>query len=103
MVGPLVTWFHTGSCRDAVDIGVHSRIGLYILYTHKYRESQASPKKLFPTQAITDLKAFFGVADGNDLQHRLARLVSSTTAFVANQSIDTVPASRYVFRLPFKY
>jgi hypothetical protein len=58
-------------------------------------------EELFPTEAITDLKAFFGAADGDDLQHRLSRMVASTTAFGANENIDTVPTSRYVFKTPF--
>jgi hypothetical protein len=59
-------------------------------------------EELFPEEAITDLKAFFGAADDDDLQHRLGRMVASTTAFGANQNIDTVPTSRYVFRTPFR-
>ena len=59
-------------------------------------------EELFPAEAITDLKAFFGVADDNDLQNRISEMVASTTAFGANENIDTVPTSRYVFRTPFK-
>lgn len=58
-------------------------------------------EELFPAEAITDLKAFFGAADDNDLQDRLGRMVASTSAFGANENIDTVPTSRYVFRTPF--
>ncbi len=58
-------------------------------------------EELFPAEAITDLKAFFGAADDDDLQHRLGRMVASTTAFGANENIDTVPTSRYVFKTPF--
>ncbi|OCB52582.1 hypothetical protein A5677_21605 [Mycobacterium malmoense] len=58
-------------------------------------------EELFPQEAITDLKAFFGAADDDDLQHRLGRMVASTTAFGANENIDTVPTSRYVFTTPF--
>ncbi|SOJ55451.1 hypothetical protein MSIMFB_02937 [Mycobacterium simulans] len=58
-------------------------------------------EELFPAEAITDIKAFFGAADDNDLQHRLSRMVASTTAFGANENIDTVPTSRYVFKTPF--
>src|ERR1700756_4422536 len=58
-------------------------------------------EELFPTEAITDLKAFFGASDDNDLQNRLSRMVASTTAFGANENIDTVPTSRYVFKTPF--
>ena len=59
-------------------------------------------EELFPAEAITDLKAFFGAADDNDLQDRLGRMVASTAAFGANENIDTVPTSRYVFKTPFK-
>ena len=58
-------------------------------------------EELFPTEAITDLKAFFGAADDNDLQDRLGRMVASTAAFGANENIDTVPTSRYVMKTPF--
>jgi hypothetical protein len=59
-------------------------------------------EELFPAEAITDLKAFFGAADDHDLQDRLGRMVASTTAFGANENIDTVPTSRYVFKTPFE-
>jgi EthD domain len=59
-------------------------------------------EELFPPEAITDLKAFFGAADENDLQDRLGRMVASTTAFGANENIDTVPTSRYIFETPFR-
>jgi hypothetical protein len=59
-------------------------------------------EELFPSEAITDLKAFFGAADDDDLQSRLGQMVASTAAFGANENIDTVPTSRYVFRTPFK-
>jgi hypothetical protein len=58
-------------------------------------------EELFPEEAITDLKAFFGAADDNDLQNRVRQMVASTTAFGANENIDTVPTSRYVFKTPF--
>ncbi|QUR69749.1 hypothetical protein F6B93_11420 [Mycobacterium spongiae] len=59
-------------------------------------------EELFPMEAISDLKAFFGAADDSDLQDRISRMVASTTAFGANENIDTVPTSRYVFSTPFK-
>jgi hypothetical protein len=58
-------------------------------------------EELFPTEAITDLKAFFGAADDKDLQNRISQMVASTTAFGANENIDTVPTSRYVLKTPF--
>jgi hypothetical protein len=59
-------------------------------------------EELFPAEAITDLKAFFGAADDADLQDRLSRMVASTSAFGANENIDTVPTSRYVLKTPFE-
>lgn len=59
-------------------------------------------EELFPLEAVSDLKAFFGAADDADLQHRVGRMVASTTAFGANENIDTVPTSRYVIRKPFE-
>jgi hypothetical protein len=59
-------------------------------------------EELFPVEAITDLNAFFGAADDDDLQNRLGRMVASTAAFGANENIDTVPTSRYIFRAPFE-
>lgn len=59
-------------------------------------------EELFPAEAVSDLKAFFGAADDADLQHRLGRMVASTAAFGANQNIDTVPTSRYVMKSPFR-
>lgn len=58
-------------------------------------------EELFPIEAVTDLKAFFGAADDDDLQDRLGRMVASTTAFGANENIDTVPTSRYVYKAAF--
>jgi hypothetical protein len=58
-------------------------------------------EELFPAEAITDLKAFFGAADDADLQDRVSRMVASTSAFGANENIDTVPTSRYVLTTPF--
>ena len=58
-------------------------------------------EELFPAEAITVLKAFFGAADDSDLQNRVGQMIASTTAFGANENIDTVPTSRYVFKTPF--
>lgn len=58
-------------------------------------------EELFPIEATTDLHAFFGAADDADLSDRMTRMVASTTAFGANQNVDTVPTSRYVLRDPF--
>jgi len=58
-------------------------------------------EELFPIEAISDLHAFFGAADDDDLRDRMERMVASIAAFGANRDIDTVPTSRYVFRTPF--
>jgi len=58
-------------------------------------------EELFPLEAISDLHAFFGAADNDDLRDRMERMVASTAAFGANRDVDTVPTSRYVFRTPF--
>jgi hypothetical protein len=59
-------------------------------------------EELFPPDAISDLHAFFGAADDDDLRDRMNRMVASTSAFGANENIDTVPTSRYVLRTPFE-
>jgi hypothetical protein len=58
-------------------------------------------EELFPAEAITDLQAFFGAADDQQLQDRLGQMIASTSAFGANENIDTVPTSRYVLKAPF--
>lgn len=58
-------------------------------------------EELFPAEAISDLRAFFGAADDDDLRDRLNRMITSTSAFGANENVDAVPTSRYVFRTPF--
>ncbi|MDT5095769.1 MAG: hypothetical protein QOH60_5132 [Mycobacterium sp.] len=60
-------------------------------------------EELFPAAAISDLHAFFGAADDDDLQQRMSRMIASTSAFGANENIDTVPTSRYVLRTPFGF
>jgi hypothetical protein len=58
-------------------------------------------EELFPAEAISDLHAFFGAADDDDLRSRMERMIASTSAFGANENVDTVPTSRYVYRSPF--
>jgi hypothetical protein len=58
-------------------------------------------EELFPIEATSDLHAFFGAADDDDLRERMERMVASTAAFGANRDVDTVPTSRYVLRTPF--
>ncbi|CAA0133467.1 Uncharacterised protein [Mycolicibacterium vanbaalenii] len=58
-------------------------------------------EELFPIEATSDLHAFFGAADDDDLSDRMSRMVASTAAFGANRDVDTVPTSRYMLRSPF--
>jgi hypothetical protein len=58
-------------------------------------------EELFPLAAVTDLHAFFGAADDDDLGDRMTRMLASTSAFGADRDVDTVPTSRYVLRDPF--
>jgi hypothetical protein len=58
-------------------------------------------EELFPIEAISDRRAFFGAADDDDLRERMERMVASTAAFGVHRNVDTVPTSRYVFRTPF--
>lgn len=58
-------------------------------------------EELFPIDAVHSLHAFFGAADDAELQDRMGRMIASTSAFGANENIDTVPTGRYVFRSPF--
>ena len=58
-------------------------------------------EELFPAEAISDLRAFFGASDDADLAERMNRMIASTSAFGANENIDTVPTSRYLLRTPF--
>jgi hypothetical protein len=64
-------------------------------------EISAIVEELFPIEATANLHAFFGAADDADLNDRMSRMIASTSAFGANQNVDTVPTSRYVFRSPF--
>ncbi|CAN5227205.1 EthD domain-containing protein [soil metagenome] len=58
-------------------------------------------EELFPAAAVSDIKAFFGTEDDDELGRRITSMVASTAAFGANENIDTVPTSRYVWRHAF--
>lgn len=102
------TWLNTWQLKHtSVAIETQSTFG----YTQNWVVRKLTPgapgiagivEELFPAEAITDLKAFFGAADDSELQDRLGRMVASTTAFGANENIDTVPTSRYVIKTPFE-
>ena len=57
-------------------------------------------EELFPIESVRSLHAFFGAADDAELADRLGKMVASTSAFGANENIDTVPTGRYVFASP---
>jgi len=55
-------------------------------------------EELFPMEAMTSLHAFYGSGgDDAELQRRLDRMMKSVTSFGADQDLDSVPTSRYVF------
>ena len=64
-------------------------------------ELAAIVEELFPIEATQSLHAFFGADDDAELSDRMNKMVASTSAFGANEHVDTVPTSRYVFRSPF--
>jgi hypothetical protein len=64
-------------------------------------EISAIVEELFPAEAVSDLHAFFGAADDDDLRDRMEKMIASTSAFGANENVDTVPTSRFVYRSPF--
>ena len=91
--------------HTAVAIATQSTFG----YTQNYVVRALTPgaptvsaivEELFPIEAVGSLHAFFGAADDADLADRLGRMVASTSAFGANQNIDTVPTGRYVYSTP---
>ena len=92
--------------HTAVAINTQSTFG-YIQNTVVRALTDGAPaisaivEELFPIEATSDLHAFFGAADDADLGDRMSRMVASTTAFGANENVDTVPTSRYVLRNPF--
>ncbi len=101
------TWLNTWQLKHtSVAIDTQSTFG----YTQNWVVRTLTPdapgisgivEELFPAEAITDLQAFFGAVDDSELQDRLGRMVASTTAFGANENIDTVPTSRYMLKTPF--
>ena len=58
-------------------------------------------EECFPTEALTDLHAFFDAGGDDDVLGRnLERMNESVGRFGANESIDVVPTSEYVLRRP---
>lgn len=57
-------------------------------------------EELFPTAATADRHAFYGSGgDEAELQRRFTTLMESCARFGADQGLDLVPTSRYVFTL----
>ena len=57
-------------------------------------------EELFPMAAMHDSHAFYGSGgDDAELQHRFTRLMESVARFGADQGLDLVPTSRYVWNL----
>lgn len=57
-------------------------------------------EELFPMAAMTDVHAFYGSGgDDAELQRRITRMVQSVTRFGAHTNLDSVPTSRYCYRL----
>lgn len=93
--------------HTAVAIETQSTFGYVQNYVVRALTPDAPPlsaivEELFPIESVRSLHAFFGAADDADLADRMGRMVASTSAFGANQNVDTVPTGRYVFRSPFR-
>jgi hypothetical protein len=59
-------------------------------------------EELFPSEAMTDLHAFFdAVGDDEKLNKNMTAMGQSTDRFGASESIDVVPTSQYVMASPF--
>jgi hypothetical protein len=57
-------------------------------------------EELFPSDAISDMHAFYGSGgDQAELDDRLTRLMASVARFGADRDLDLVPTSRYVYEL----
>lgn len=88
--------------HTSVAIATQSTFGYVQNYVVRALTPEAPPisaivEELFPIEAVGSLHAFFGAADDADLADRMGRMIASTSAFGANQNIDTVPTGRYVF------
>jgi hypothetical protein len=89
-----------------VAIATQSTFGYVQNYVVRPLTGEAPPlaaivEELFPIEAVHSLHAFFGATDDAELADRMGRMIASTSAFGANENIDTVPTGRYVFRSPF--
>ena len=63
-------------------------------------EISAIVEELFPMAALTDMHEFYGSGgDGDELNRRITTLMASVARFGADQGLDLVPTSRYVWEL----
>jgi hypothetical protein len=57
-------------------------------------------EELFPSEAISDMHAFYGSGgDDAELNDRLTRLMASVARIGADHDLDLVPSSRYLYPL----
>jgi hypothetical protein len=57
-------------------------------------------EELFPMAALTDMHEFYGSAgDDEELNRRITELMASVARFGADQGLDLVPTSRYVWEV----
>ena len=93
--------------------GPHTRIAIETQATFGYVQNRvlraltddtprvdAIVEELFPPEAMHDIHAFYG-SKGSDeeLGRRMTRLMESVATMGADQDLDVVPTSRYVFDL----
>jgi hypothetical protein len=94
-------------------LGDHTTIAMATQATHGYvqniveeamtpssPEISAIVEELFPMAGMTDMHAFYGSGgDDEELNRRLTELMASVARFGADQGLDLVPTSRYVWEL----
>jgi hypothetical protein len=63
-------------------------------------ELSAIVEELFPMAGLTDMHEFYGSGgDDEELNRRITELMASVARFGADQGLDLVPTSRYVWEL----
>lgn len=92
---------HTPVAIDTQDTFGYVQNSVVRALTPGAPELAAIVEELFPDAAVSDIKAFFGADDDDELGRRITKMVASTSAFGANVNVDTVPTSRYVWREAF--
>lgn len=92
---------HTPVAIDTQDTFGYVQNAVVRALTPDAPQLAAIVEELFPDAAVSDIKAFFGADDDDELGRRITKMVASTSAFGANVNVDTVPTSRYVWREAF--